>query len=198
MVIKDGRPERGRVLFAHGAGAPMDSPFMEEVAQGLAQQGFEVVRFEFPYMAARRADGRRRPPNPMPRLIEAFEAQIRALDDGAPLWLAGKSMGGRVATLVLENSPAIGALVFGYPFYPAGKPDRTRIEHLLEIDRPVHIFQGTRDPMGARERVEGYALSPQVHLHWFEDGNHDLSPRKASGYTQRDHFARLFRLVQAL
>ncbi len=170
----------------------MDSEFMAAVADGLAARGFEVVRFEFPYMQARREDGRRRPPNPMPKLLAAFAEQVAAVDDGAPLWLAGKSMGGRTATLLLESSPAVGALVFGYPFYAAGKPEKPRTEHLSTMTRPVHIFQGTRDPMGSRERVEAYDLSAQVQLFWCEDGDHDLKPRKASGLTQRQHLEAAF------
>ncbi|GGO75805.1 hypothetical protein GCM10011348_01470 [Marinobacterium nitratireducens] len=170
----------------------MDSEFMDTVAGGLSARGFEVVRFEFPYMQARRADGRKRPPNPMPKLLAAFAEEVAALDDGVPLWLAGKSMGGRVATLLLEQTQAEGALVFGYPFYAAGRPEKPRTEHLESMSRPVHIFQGTRDPMGSRERVEGYRLSPQVHLHWCEDGDHDLKPRKASGLTQRQHLEAVF------
>lgn len=198
VQLINGQPERGRILLAHGAGAPMDSPFMEVVAEGLARQGFEVVRFEFPYMQARREDGRRRPPNPMPRLQQAFMEQVAALDGGTPLWLAGKSMGGRVATLIVEQTQARGALVFGYPFYPAGRFDRPRIEHLQSMTRPVHIFQGTRDPMGNRERVQDYALSPAVHLHWLEDGDHDLKPRKSSGLTQQQHLSTIFAMVARL
>ncbi|NVK41332.1 MAG: alpha/beta fold hydrolase [Oceanospirillaceae bacterium] len=195
MHLINGAPERGRILFAHGAGAPMDSEFMNVVASGLAARGFQVVRFEFPYMQARREDGRKRPPNPMPRLLAAFTEQAAELDDSVPLWLAGKSMGGRVATMVLEETQAKGALVFGYPFHAAGRPEKPRIEHLKSIERPVHIFQGTRDPMGSRERVEAYELSGAVELHWCEDGDHDLKPRKASGLSQLQHLETAFDTV---
>lgn len=198
MHLINGKPERGRILLAHGAGAPMDSDFMDRVATGLAGHGFEVVRFEFPYMQSRREDGRKRPPSPMPRLLAAFSEQVAAVDDGTPLWLAGKSMGGRVATLILEETPAQGALVFGYPFHAVGRPEKPRIEHLQTIARPVHIFQGSRDPMGSRERVEGYQLSPQVHIHWCEDGDHDLKPRKASGLTQQQHLETAFATIAGL
>jgi predicted alpha/beta-hydrolase family hydrolase len=200
MFITDGQPRKGRILFAHGAGAPMDSDFMQAAAQGLAGCGYQVVRFEFPYMQARREDGRRRPPNRMPQLLEHFRGRIDELDDGVPLWLAGKSMGGRVATMLLEDAPdsVRGVLVFGYPFYAVKKPQQPRIEHLAELSLPVHIFQGTRDALGSREAVEAYGLSAQVQLHWLDDGDHDLKPRKASGLTQSQHLATVFSTVARL
>lgn len=200
MYITDGRPLKGRILFAHGAGAPMDSDFMEMAAKGLAGAGLEVMRFEFPYMQARREDGRRRPPSRMPQLLEYFRARIEELNDGVPLWLAGKSMGGRIATMVLEEAPenVRGALVLGYPFYAVKKPQQPRIEHLAQLSRPVHIFQGTRDALGSRARVQDYILSEQVLLHWLEDGDHDLKPRKASGFTQEQHLAAVFATVAGL
>ncbi|ANG63312.1 alpha/beta hydrolase [Marinobacterium aestuarii] len=196
----DGQPRKGRILFAHGAGAPMDSDFMQAAAQGLADAGYQVLRFEFPYMQARREDGRRRPPNRMPQLLEYFRARIDELNDGVPLWLAGKSMGGRVATMLLDNAPDYvrGALVFGYPFYAVKKPQQPRIEHLTELPLPVHVFQGTRDALGNREAVESYGLSAQLQLHWLEDGDHDLKPRRASGFTQEQHLACVFATVAGL
>ncbi|WP_084784059.1 alpha/beta fold hydrolase [Marinobacterium aestuarii] len=200
MFIMDGQPRKGRILFAHGAGAPMDSDFMQAAAQGLADAGYQVLRFEFPYMQARREDGRRRPPNRMPQLLEYFRARIDELNDGVPLWLAGKSMGGRVATMLLDNAPDYvrGALVFGYPFYAVKKPQQPRIEHLTELPLPVHVFQGTRDALGNREAVESYGLSAQLQLHWLEDGDHDLKPRRASGFTQEQHLACVFATVAGL
>jgi predicted alpha/beta-hydrolase family hydrolase len=197
MYRIDGQPAKGRIIFAHGAGAPMDSGFMQSVALGLAVTGFEVVRFEFGYMQARRDDGRR-PPSRMPQLLDEFARQVELFDDGQPLWLAGKSMGGRVATMLLEQTRAQGALVFGYPFHPQRQPERLRIEHLAGLSRPVHIFQGTRDALGSRLEVESYALSPEVYLHWLEDGDHDLKPRKASGLTQAQHLHSVFARVASL
>nr|WP_067289629.1 alpha/beta family hydrolase [Marinobacterium profundum] len=200
MFITDGEPLKGRILFAHGAGAPMDSDFMQAAAQGLVECGYQVMRFEFPYMQARREDGRRRPPSRMPQLLEHFRARIDELNDGVPLWLAGKSMGGRVATMLLDDAPACvrGALVFGYPFYPAKKPQQPRIEHLVSLPLPVHVFQGTRDALGNRETVQTYGLSAQLQLHWLEDGDHDLKPRKASGFTQDQHLAAVCAVVARL
>jgi hypothetical protein len=198
MYMIDGHPVKGRIIFAHGAGAPMDSDFMQSVALGLAGAGFEVVRFEFVYMQTRRDDGRRRPPSRMPQLLDEFAQQVAQFDDGLPLWLAGKSMGGRVATMLLEQTRAQGALVFGYPFHPPRQPQRLRVEHLAGLSRPVHIFQGTRDALGSRAEVETYGLSPEVRLHWLDDGDHDLKPRKASGFTQAQHLDRVFAQLASL
>jgi predicted alpha/beta-hydrolase family hydrolase len=102
--------------------------------------------------------------------------------------------------MVLGEAPKYvrGALVFGYPFYAVKKPQQPRIEHLAQLDLPVHIFQGTRDALGSQAQVEAFALSPQVRLHWLQDGDHDLKPRKASGLTQQQHLATAFGIVAGL
>ena len=186
-VLINGKPIFGRVIFAHGAGAPMDHEFMNNMSLLLAEQGLEVHRFEFPYMHERRINGKKRPPDRIPRLIECYEQVICSMPDTSPVYLAGKSMGGRVATMVLEESIAQSAFVFGYPFHPTGKPDRLRTEHLEEISKPVHIFQGSRDAMGSEEEVRGYNLSSKIDVHWLHDANHDLKPRKASGFSQQEY-----------
>ncbi len=131
------------VLLAHGAGAPMDSPFLASMAGGLAQRGWRVVRFEFPYMARARETGRRQGPDRMPLLQEAFREQVR-LERLAwperPLVVAGKSMGGRVASLLVDDlaasGDACGCLCLGYPFHPPGKPRQPRTEHLRALRSP--------------------------------------------------------------
>lgn len=188
---------KGVVLLAHGAGAGMDHPFMTEMDTLLTEQGFEVRRFEFPYMQKRREDGKKRPPDRLPKLIDYFCEQIAALEaeTSLPIYLAGKSMGGRVATMVLEQTSARAAFVFGYPFHPPGKPDNLRTEHLLTMSKPVKVFQGERDTMGNSDEVPGYGLSSDVDVIWMEDGNHDLKPRVASGFTQQDHMLRAAKTI---
>lgn len=171
------------LLFAHGAGAPMDSEFMQMMATLLSSQGLKVVRFEFPYMQSRRLQGTKRPPDPMPRLLEAYREQSR--DHTGPLFLAGKSMGGRVASMLVDELPVAGAVCFGYPFHPPGKPEKTRTAHLEKLARPVLVLQGTRDPFGKPEEVAGYELSDQLRLTWLDSADHDFKPLKASGMTQR-------------
>ncbi|WP_372598715.1 alpha/beta fold hydrolase [Amphritea sp.] len=189
-MIIEGRAEKARILLAHGAGAPMDSLFMTQLASGLAADGVEVIRFEFPYMQQRRIDGKKRPPDRQPKLLEYFTQLIgQYTQENLPLWLAGKSMGGRMASMLADHPAVSGCFVYGYPFYAPGKQDRPRIEHLVTVANPVHVFQGSRDSMGRKEVVGEYRLSGSVTLHWLDDGDHDLKPRKISGITQDEHIA---------
>ncbi|WP_444916618.1 alpha/beta family hydrolase [Microbulbifer sp. JMSA003] len=183
---------RARFLFAHGAGAPMDSEFMQFLAQGLCEQGVEVVRFEFPYMAQRRTGGSKRPPNTMPQLQESFREQIVQLGPELPLFIGGKSMGGRVASLLADEywgqKAIAGAVCLGYPFHPQGKPEKLRTEHLVDIRCQTLVIQGDRDPLGSRAEVEGYGLANTIEVEWLEDGDHDFKPRRASGFNQLQHW----------
>ncbi|TDF77726.1 alpha/beta family hydrolase [Pseudomonas sp. H9] len=177
------------LILAHGAGAPMDSAFMEEMAQRLAAQGLGVLRFEFPYMAQRRLDGGKRPPNPQAKLLECWREvyqQVRPLVTGT-LAIGGKSMGGRMASLLADELGADALVCLGYPFYAAGKPEKPRVAHLAELKTPTLIVQGERDALGNRQAVEGYVLSPAIELCWLEAGDHDLKPLKASGFSHSDH-----------
>jgi predicted alpha/beta-hydrolase family hydrolase len=171
------------LILAHGAGAPMDSEFMNDMAQRLAAMGVGVLRFEFPYMAQRRIDGGKRPPNPKPKLLESWRevyGAVRPLIQGR-LAIGGKSMGGRMASLLADELHADGLICLGYPFYAVGKPEKPRVEHLAELHTPTLIVQGERDALGNREAVEGYALSPSIEVHWLPTANHDLKPLKAAG-----------------
>ncbi|MEY8880812.1 alpha/beta family hydrolase [Donghicola sp. XS_ASV15] len=188
--------EKGRttILLAHGSGAPMDTPWMNLIAEGLADQGCRVARFEFSYMAARRTGGSKRPPAKADTYAPEFLSAIDALSCDGPLIIGGKSMGGRVASLIAQDLYDVGRinglLCLGFPFHPPKKPDNRRGENLADITCPALICQGTRDPFGTQEDVETYALSDAVTLHWLEDGDHDLKPRKRmTGKTLEDHLA---------
>ena len=172
------------IILAHGAGAPMDSPFMEHVAAGLGDQGLRVVRFEFPYMVRRRREGTRRPPDRAPVLLEAWRDIIGDLGPADRLVIGGKSMGGRMASLVADEMGVAGLLVFGFPFHAPGKEPGARIEHMASLNTPSLIIQGTRDTMGTRDDVTGFKLSNNIDLCWIEDGDHSLKPRKKSGFTE--------------
>ncbi|WP_394171451.1 alpha/beta fold hydrolase [Saccharospirillum alexandrii] len=179
-MIAEG-PENGPVLvLAHGAGAPMDSDFMNEMTSRLSKRGIRVIRFEFPYMAERRTTGKKRPPDRAPRLVAHFNQVLDELGDG-PVYIGGKSMGGRMATLVATEREVAGVCVLGYPFHPPGKPENTRLEHLPDVRCPVLICQGERDALGNREQATGYTLPDSVSLVWCPDGDHSLKPRKVSG-----------------
>lgn len=190
---------RATLLLTHGAGAPMDTPFMAEATEALVRARLNVVRFEFAYMAARRSGGPRRPPPRVDRLAAEFHDAVAALPD-TPLLIGGKSMGGRVASMIADDlfraGRIAGVICLGYPFHAPGKPDTPRIAHLAELITPGLICQGSRDPFGTRQEVETYALSHGVRLAWFEDGDHDLTPRKRqTGLTRADHMARLSNVV---
>jgi len=181
---------RTTILLAHGAGAPMDSASMNAAAAALAAEGFRVARFEFAYMAARRT-GTRKPPPRAETLSPEYEAAVTALGGGR-LIVGGKSMGGRVASMVADGLFAKGAvrglLCLGYPFHPPAKPAQLRTAHLAALVTPTLICQGTRDAFGTREELAGYALSDRIEVLWLEDGDHDLKPRRSvSGFSAGDH-----------
>jgi len=190
--LTDGPAEaRTTILLAHGAGAPMDSASMTATAKALAEAGFRVARFEFGYMAARR-QGQRKPPPRAETVIPEVRAAVDALGAAGPLIIGGKSMGGRVASMVADElhdaGRIAGLLCLGYPFHPPDKPTQLRTAHLAGLATPTLICQGTRDPFGTRDEVAGYALSDRIELLWLEDGDHDLKPRKSvSGFTVADH-----------
>jgi predicted alpha/beta-hydrolase family hydrolase len=180
------------LVLAHGAGAPMTTPFMETIAGLLAERAVATARFEFAYMATRRNGGKRRPPPRAEALTAEYEAAVadaRKLARGRPLLIGGKSLGGRVASLVADRLHADGAIsglvCLGYPFHPPAKPEALRTAHLTELACPALIVQGERDPFGSRAEVEGYPLSAAIRFHWASDGDHDLGPRGASGFTRR-------------
>ncbi|MBB2496158.1 alpha/beta family hydrolase [Aquipseudomonas ullengensis] len=177
------------LILAHGAGAPMDSTFMHRMAELLAARGVNVLRFEFPYMAARRADGGKRPPNPQPQLLECWRQVYRTVRQqvSGPLAIGGKSMGGRMASLLVDELAADALVCLGYPFHAVGKQDKPRVAHLAELCTPSLIVQGERDAMGSRETVAGYVLSPAIRLEWLAAGDHDLKPLKASGFNHEQH-----------
>lgn len=170
------------IVLAHGAGAAMDTPFMTTMATGLAAAGLRVVRFEFPYMVRRRADGSRRPPDREPVLRSTWAAVMEQFPADR-LIIGGKSMGGRIASMMADEHHIGGLVCLGYPFHPAGKPDRLRIEHLKSIETPTLVLQGTRDALGNQQEVATYGLSRRIHIHWLPDGDHSFRPRKSSGRT---------------
>ena len=166
----------------------MDSAFMSSMAELLCAYGLEVVRFEFPYMAERRQTGKRRPPNPMPQILQSLGDQVLKWSavDQLPLFVAGKSMGGRAAAM-LSQSQVVAAVAFGYPLHPAGKPEKCRLEPLQSRTCPLLIVQGDRDQLGNRAEFESLSLDSSISIHWLADGDHDLKPRVKSGFTHSQH-----------
>ena len=157
---------------------------MQFFAERLGARGFRVVRFEFPYMAERRETAKKKPPNRLPQLIKTWHDVIDELGVDS-LVIGGKSMGGRVASLVADKVGVKGLVCLGYPFHAPGKePGPNRLEHLEELKTPTLICQGTRDALGTRDEIAEYRLSVNIQLHWLRDGDHGFKPRKASGLTE--------------
>jgi len=187
-----GRPADGDppcLILAHGAGAPMDSPFMNSISERLAGQGVNVLRFEFPYMAQRRSGGSKRPPNPQAQLLDAWRqvySLVRPLVGGR-LAIGGKSMGGRMASLLVDELGADALVCLGYPFYAVGKPDKPRVEHLAGLRASTLIVQGERDALGNRQAVAQYTLCDAIELFWLTAADHDLKPLKSSGLSHEQH-----------
>jgi len=206
LLVTGDAGARWTLILAHGAGVGMRSPFMASVAEGVAKAGaacggIRVVRFDFPYMAARSVDGRKRPPDRQPKLLALFREVITlVLDAGAvreQLIIGGKSMGGRMASLLAEEERVAGLICLGYPFHPPGSPDHLRTEHLRMLAVPTLICQGERDAFGGRGEVDGFGLAEAIQLCWLPDGDHGFKPRKKSGHTEEANLQRAIKAIVA-
>ena len=197
--ILDSGPQNAahRLIIAHGAGAGITFLFLETMTSLMVERGFAVTRFEFAYMAARRTGGPRRPPPKIEQLTKEYVTMLQSVSATKPprqtLLIGGKSMGGRVASLMAQDAFDAGSIVglfcLGYPFHPPGKPDQLRTAHLETLTCPTLIVQGERDPFGNRTEVERYQLSPAITYQWAPDGDHDLGPRGNSGHVRKGNLA---------
>ena len=181
------------VVLAHGAGAGMDSDFMQFMAEALAERGLRVGRFNFPYMERAVTEGKRRPPDAMKKLLVAWEEVIRQvfrdLNSTQRLAIGGKSMGGRIASMSTHLVGVNALICLGYPFHPPGKPEKLRTEHLSDIKVPTLIVQGERDIFGRKEEVQAMKNPRRFKKKWVSDGDHSFKPRKASGLTVDDNLS---------
>ncbi len=175
---------RGRplVILAHGAGAPITSPFMEHVADGLVERDLCVVRLQFPYMEDMERTGRRRGPDPARRLLATWRAMLDIagkMRGRRGIAIGGKSMGGRYASMIAaagEAPEARACVYFGYPLHPPGKPEKLRAAHLADVPVPQLFVQGTKDDL-AKPKVLKMVLAgvPQARLVMVEGGDHSLA-----------------------
>jgi predicted alpha/beta-hydrolase family hydrolase len=190
-------PEAGQpwatIVLAPGAGASMDSAFMEEMARALAKESIRVIRFDFPYMQEFRKTGRRSAPDSSKVLQEHWASVVHQLGSPADLVIGGKSMGGRIASMVADRLGVKGLVCMGYPFHPAGRPNTLRVAHLAELKTRTLILQGTRDTLGTKDETAGYPLSDAIRMTFLEDGDHSFKPRKSSGRTYEQNMAEAVR-----
>jgi uncharacterized protein len=163
------------VVLAHGAGAGQTSHFMVQAARGLAARGVTAATFDFPYVTAGR-----KVPDRTPVLEQAWRNAIdeaRVLVGDLPLFIGGKSMGGRIATHVASQGAGRlhGVVCLGYPLHPPGRPEQRRDAHLPAIAVPVLFIQGTRDTFGTADEIA--ALVPRLQratLHTIPGGDHSF------------------------
>ena len=185
------RPPDARLLYvlAHGAGAGMRHPFLDTIAQRLAERGIATLRYQFPYMEqrARRPD----PPAVAEATVRAAVEEAARVAPGLPLVAGGKSFGGRMTSSAQANAPLRGVtgLVFlGFPLHPPGRPGITRADHLERVAVPMLFLQGTRDEFADLTLLRQVVtrLGKRATLHLFEGGDHSFKVLKRSGKTEAD------------
>ena len=171
-------------VFAHGAGAGMTHPFMAAVANGLAARGIATLRYQFPYMEARK----KRPDPPAlahATVRAAIATAARALPD-LPLIAGGKSFGGRMTSQAQATAPLPGVrgLAFlGFPLHPAGRPSRERAQHLAAVEVPMLFLQGTRDELAQLDELKSVVagLGERATLRLFDDADHSFHVPRRTG-----------------
>ncbi|HZH40822.1 MAG TPA: alpha/beta family hydrolase [Gemmatimonadales bacterium] len=179
-------PSNARSLYvlAHGAGAGMRHPFLENLSRALAAAGVGTLRYQFPYME--RGSGRTDSPDRCVTTVKAAVARARSEAPGVPLVAGGKSFGGRMTSTAQSRAPLAGVsgLVFlGFPLHPPGNPGITRAEHLDLVKIPMLFLQGTRDEFAQADLLREVVarLTQRATLHAIEGGDHSFKvPRKQS------------------
>ncbi len=188
-LLQASKDARACYVFAHGAGAGMAHPFLGAVAAGLAGRGLATLRYQFPYMEARRA--RPDPPKVAHGAVRAAVAEAARLLPGMPLLAGGKSFGGRMTSQAqaVAPLPGVAGLAFlGFPLHPAGKPSRDRADHLFDVRIPMLFLQGTRDALAELSELQPLtaALGGRATLKLFEGADHSFHVPAKSGRTDKD------------
>jgi predicted alpha/beta-hydrolase family hydrolase len=210
IYTKPNSVDNAVVLIAHGAGAGNQNEFMDSFCEKLAAFNIKVISFNFDYMQVMYETGKRRPPNPNKQLLHQFEQEILAVDSSLPVFIAGKSMGGRVASQIsastglgakLRFTPnrdvtakVRGCIALGYPFMPPGKPEKfkDRTQHFKDLTIPLLINQGERDTFGNVNSLTSdinktLFNNSKLQLEWITSGDHSFKPLKSSGLTINDN-----------
>ena len=190
------------LIFAHGAGADMQHEFMQSITDLLVAEGFAVLRFNFPYMQKRAEDGKRRPPDRAPKLLAHFEQVLQHAQqtyDFQRIFLLGKSMGSRMATMLAgESLPSAikGVISLGYPFLPKGKTE-PRLDAVNDCQLPLLIVQGERDSFGTRQQLGEWSLPAAVAVQFITDGDHSFTPRKSAGVSTTQNYQQAVQAIVA-
>lgn len=180
------RPAGARAcfVFAHGAGAGMTHPFMQQVAAGLCDRGVATLRYQFPYMEK----GGKRPDAPplAHAAVRAAVAEAARCCPGLALFAGGKSFGGRMTSQAQAVAPLAGVrgLAFlGFPLHPAGKPSDARAKHLGDVHVPMLFVQGTRDKLAELTLLEPVVgrLGASASLHRVAEADHSFHVLARSG-----------------
>jgi len=196
------RPDGARLLYvlAHGAGAGMRHPFLESIAQGLAERSIATLRYQFLYMErrARRPD----PPAVAAATVRAAVAEAARVAPGLPLIAGGKSFGGRMTSTAQAEAPLPGVrglVFFGFPLHPPGRPDDKRAEHLAQVRIPMLFLQGDRDEFADLKLLRPMVrqLGELATLHLVEGGDHSFHVLKRSGRTDVAVMAELVETIVA-
>ena len=194
----EGDPSRSPLLvLAPGAGADMSSDFMVEISSGLVAAGVATARFNFAY-----SERGRKAPDPQPRLEATYSAVLDHLAEPGrePLFIGGKSMGGRIASHVAAGRSDVAGLVFlGYPLHPPGRPERIRDAHLHDLRVPMLFVEGTRDPFCPLDTLEKVraTLSAPTEVAVIDDGDHSFKVRKSSGRSTAEAWAEVVEVTAA-
>jgi hypothetical protein len=199
LLVLPAEPQFGYVL-AHGAGAGMKHPFMEAVANGLAERDIATLRYQFPYMEA----GGKRPDSPAvaQATVRAAVAAMREKLPDLPLIAGGKSFGGRMTSQAQAAAPldgVIGLAFLGFPLHPANKPSTARADHLSEIKIPMLFLQGARDALANEKDLKEVVRSLGKHATLFliPDADHSFHVPARSGKTDAQVRAELLDELQA-
>lgn len=183
------------IILTHGAGESSNSTFLSYFAEELAALKHRVARFDFPYMSQRSIDGRKRPPDREDVLRETWKSVVESLPHER-LVIGGKSMGGRIATLVADELQVAGVVCLGYPFHASGRPEKLKMDHLQSLQTPTLIVQGEIDPFGSRADVEALTLSDKVELHWVPEGEHSFNVKRGSDRAHEQNMKNAVRSIE--
>jgi uncharacterized protein len=180
----EGKSKKVRLIYAPGASANVHDPFGRFMCRRLAAQGIASVRFQFPYMEAKK-----RGPDRPPVLEATWRAVIEASrEKGKKLIVGGRSMGGRIATQVAAQGEAVdGLALFAYPLHPPGNVEKMRDAHLPSMGAPAFFCSGTRDAFASPEELRTLMKRiPDSTLHLLEGADHGYSVPKSSGRSKED------------